>query len=179
MSAAPGDLVQDSIRMGGHRGVYKSRCVGSRRVLAEFIPCTVGSWEYDCTFNFFRLSCLVCVRIFLPSVYKWSSRRWDENEGVGCSMGKQEVLPKSEETCLLSPSLYVDGARSEVKQQQGDIAKRSFRRICVFCGSSRGKKDIFSDVAFKLGRELVGVSFPGYPSTSLKILIYLFRVTIM
>lgn len=70
-------------------------------------------------------------------------------------MGKQEVLPKSEETCLLSPSLYVDGARSEVKQQQGDIAKRSFRRICVFCGSSRGKKDIFSDVAFKLGRELV------------------------
>lgn len=94
-------------------------------------------------------------------------------------MGKQEVLPKSEETCLLSPSLYVDGARSEVKQQQGDIAKRSFRRICVFCGSSRGKKDIFSDVAFKLGRELVGVSFPGYPSTSLKILIYLFRVTIM
>ncbi|XP_024392506.1 probable cytokinin riboside 5'-monophosphate phosphoribohydrolase LOGL10 isoform X2 [Physcomitrium patens] len=34
------------------------------------------------------------------------------------------------------------------------ISKR-FKRICVFCGSSSGKKDIFSSVALSLGRELV------------------------
>ncbi|KAG0580327.1 hypothetical protein KC19_4G164900 [Ceratodon purpureus] len=35
------------------------------------------------------------------------------------------------------------------------IFKRTFKRICVFCGSSSGYKDIFSNVALSLGRELV------------------------
>jgi hypothetical protein len=33
--------------------------------------------------------------------------------------------------------------------------RRTFKRICVFCGSSSGKKDIFSSVALSLGRDLV------------------------
>ncbi|XP_024379351.1 probable cytokinin riboside 5'-monophosphate phosphoribohydrolase LOGL10 [Physcomitrium patens] len=33
-------------------------------------------------------------------------------------------------------------------------AKR-FRRICVFCGSSSGRKDVFTNEALSLGRELV------------------------
>ncbi|KAI5059451.1 hypothetical protein GOP47_0025770 [Adiantum capillus-veneris] len=37
-----------------------------------------------------------------------------------------------------------------------DATKKSkFRRICVFCGSSSGKKRIFSDTALELGKELV------------------------
>ncbi|XP_024369696.1 probable cytokinin riboside 5'-monophosphate phosphoribohydrolase LOGL10 isoform X3 [Physcomitrium patens] len=35
------------------------------------------------------------------------------------------------------------------------IISKRFKRICVFCGSSSGKKDIFSNVALSLGRELV------------------------
>lgn len=30
-----------------------------------------------------------------------------------------------------------------------------FRRICVFCGSSNGRKDVFAHEALSLGRELV------------------------
>lgn len=35
-----------------------------------------------------------------------------------------------------------------------DSSKR-FKKICVFCGSSSGKKGVFSDEALNLGRELV------------------------
>lgn len=43
-------------------------------------------------------------------------------------------------------------------QKLGDLHEsklRTFKRICVFCGSSSGKKDIFSSVALSLGRDLV------------------------
>jgi len=37
-----------------------------------------------------------------------------------------------------------------------DSSKR-FKKICVFCGSSSGKKGVFSNEALNLGRELVSV----------------------
>nr|AFG28179.1 lysine decarboxylase 1 [Huperzia serrata] len=35
------------------------------------------------------------------------------------------------------------------------VKSSKFKRICVFCGSSSGKKSIYSDAALDLGRELV------------------------
>jgi len=34
-----------------------------------------------------------------------------------------------------------------------------FKRVCVFCGSSSGNKDIFGTVALSLGRQLVILIF--------------------
>jgi cytokinin riboside 5'-monophosphate phosphoribohydrolase len=39
-----------------------------------------------------------------------------------------------------------------------------FRRICVFCGSSHGKKKSYQDAAVELGKELVRPSSPSSPS---------------
>ncbi|KAJ7518007.1 hypothetical protein O6H91_21G050400 [Diphasiastrum complanatum] len=36
-----------------------------------------------------------------------------------------------------------------------ESSKSRFRRICVFCGSSSGKKSSYSDAALDLGKELV------------------------
>lgn len=38
-------------------------------------------------------------------------------------------------------------------------APSRFRRICVFCGSSKGKKTSYQDAAVELGQELVHVTF--------------------
>jgi hypothetical protein len=35
------------------------------------------------------------------------------------------------------------------------VATSRFRRICVFCGSSQGKKKSYQDAAVELGEELV------------------------
>ena len=35
------------------------------------------------------------------------------------------------------------------------MAASRFRRICVFCGSSKGKKTSYQEAAVELGRELV------------------------
>jgi hypothetical protein len=35
------------------------------------------------------------------------------------------------------------------------MAASRFRRICVFCGSSKGKKTSYQDAAVELGKELV------------------------
>lgn len=41
------------------------------------------------------------------------------------------------------------------------VVPSRFRRICVFCGSSHGKKKSYQDAAIELGKELVGfVSLP-------------------
>ena len=36
-----------------------------------------------------------------------------------------------------------------------ETQQSKFRRICVFCGSSQGKKSSYQDAAIELGRELV------------------------
>lgn len=35
------------------------------------------------------------------------------------------------------------------------LPSKRFKKICVFCGSSSGKKGVFSNEALNLGRELV------------------------
>jgi len=42
-----------------------------------------------------------------------------------------------------------------VAEKTVDPVTRGFERICVFCGSSSGKKVIYTDVAVELGTELV------------------------
>ena len=58
------------------------------------------------------------------------------------------------------------GAKQELKQETPSVVmpyvekplfpSKRFKKICVFCGSSSGKKGVFSNEALNLGRELVG-----------------------
>lgn len=57
-------------------------------------------------------------------------------------------MGKEEQHELLEPYLPYN------LENEARVSKR-FKRICVFCGSSNGKKDIFNTVAYCLGRELV------------------------
>ncbi|CAI9117064.1 OLC1v1018388C1 [Oldenlandia corymbosa var. corymbosa] len=43
----------------------------------------------------------------------------------------------------------------EVEDQEVGGRKSRFKRVCVFCGSSPGKRNCFKDAAVELGRELV------------------------
>lgn len=38
---------------------------------------------------------------------------------------------------------------------QSEVQLSKFKRICVFCGSSQGKKSSYQDAAIELGKELV------------------------
>ncbi|KAD7479807.1 hypothetical protein E3N88_02943 [Mikania micrantha] len=40
-------------------------------------------------------------------------------------------------------------------EREGDKVESKFKRICVFCGSSQGKKTSYQDAAIELGKELV------------------------
>ncbi|CAK9180355.1 unnamed protein product [Ilex paraguariensis] len=40
--------------------------------------------------------------------------------------------------------------------------KSRFRRVCVFCGSSTGKRNCYKDAALELGKELKALSKPSY-----------------
>ncbi|KAL4340204.1 hypothetical protein GQ457_08G012210 [Hibiscus cannabinus] len=40
-------------------------------------------------------------------------------------------------------------------EMESETHQSKFRRICVFCGSSQGKKSSYQDAAIELGRELV------------------------
>lgn len=43
-----------------------------------------------------------------------------------------------------------------MERESGVVVKGSkFKRICVFCGSSQGKKSSYQDAAIELGKELV------------------------
>lgn len=59
--------------------------------------------------------------------------------------------PKVGELLLLQR----ESAPALAKERKQHSKLRTFKRICVFCGSSSGKKDIFSNVALSLGRDLV------------------------
>ncbi|RWW55342.1 hypothetical protein BHE74_00038040 [Ensete ventricosum] len=56
--------------------------------------------------------------------------------------------------------------RMEGGQQEAKASK--FRRICVFCGSSQGKKSSYQDAAIELGKELVCSSSSSSSSSSLR-----------
>lgn len=38
---------------------------------------------------------------------------------------------------------------------EGAMTQSRFKRICVFCGSSQGKKSSYQEAAIQLGKELV------------------------
>ncbi|KAK1553771.1 hypothetical protein Q3G72_003479 [Acer saccharum] len=40
-------------------------------------------------------------------------------------------------------------------EEKKTVMKPRFKRVCVFCGSSTGKRDCYSDAALELGKELV------------------------
>lgn len=45
---------------------------------------------------------------------------------------------------------------------ESEIKQSRFKRICVFCGSSQGKKSSYQDAAIELGKELVFMLFLHY-----------------
>lgn len=52
--------------------------------------------------------------------------------------------------------------KMEIKEEEAAIevmVPSRFRRICVFCGSSQGKKKSYQDAAVELGKELVHIFF--------------------
>lgn len=40
-------------------------------------------------------------------------------------------------------------------EREREMKQSKFQRICVFCGSSPGKKSTYREAAIELGRELV------------------------
>jgi predicted Rossmann-fold nucleotide-binding protein len=40
--------------------------------------------------------------------------------------------------------------------EEGNTRSSKFKRVCVFCGSNSGNRQVFSDAAIELGDELVG-----------------------
>ena len=62
--------------------------------------------------------------------------------------------------CRGRDKLYIDidteGER--VMEREGEMKLSKFKRICVFCGSSQGKKSSYQDAAIELGNELVLIS---------------------
>ncbi|KAH7567045.1 hypothetical protein JRO89_XS07G0010100 [Xanthoceras sorbifolium] len=45
--------------------------------------------------------------------------------------------------------------KREMEEKKTVLLKSRFKRVCVFCGSSTGKRDCYSDAALELGKELV------------------------
>jgi hypothetical protein len=59
------------------------------------------------------------------------------------------------------------GDEMEMKEESVEarvqvMAVSRFRRICVFCGSSKGKKTSYQDAAVELGKELVRTHLPSF-----------------
>lgn len=85
---------------------------------------------------------------------------------------EKRLIKTGEET---TGEQMVEGVMGNVKVEQEEATaeaerkeiscNQTFKRICVFCGSSSGYKEIFSDVALSLGRELVS-NIPSPPSQS-------------
>jgi hypothetical protein len=48
-----------------------------------------------------------------------------------------------------------DRDREGGMEREKEMKQSKFKRICVFCGSSPGKKSSYRDAAIELGRELV------------------------
>lgn len=42
-------------------------------------------------------------------------------------------------------------------ERQIEMKQSKFKRVCVFCGSSPGKKSSYKDAAIELGKELVTI----------------------
>jgi hypothetical protein len=72
------------------------------------------------------------------------------------SMGNRDINIQEADVGMQSATLKPFENEEETSVMMGNVApSKRFRRICVFCGSSSGKKDVFSNEALSLGRELV------------------------
>lgn len=50
---------------------------------------------------------------------------------------------------------YTHIYREREMEGEKEMKQSKFKRVCVFCGSSPGKKSSYKDAAIELGRELV------------------------
>lgn len=50
------------------------------------------------------------------------------------------------------------GLKGEVMDNEREVVKSKFKSVCVFCGSSIGKRDCYRDAAIELAQELVKLS---------------------
>lgn len=106
----------------------------------------IRSWSTDSQVQGFFLVFLVA-----GSFFRGFSCGRGPGEAMVGSMGK---LPGEHEVAGVCPP-----SAAALLAKERSAGKRIFKSICVFCGSSSGKKDIFSSVALSLGRELVCAAF--------------------
>lgn len=52
-------------------------------------------------------------------------------------------------------------------ERQSEVKASRFKRICVFCGSSQGKKTSYQEAAIQLGEVLV------FPNLSLSLMMFM------
>ena len=67
-------------------------------------------------------------------------------------MGAKQMMEQE------TPAVVVPYVEKE-KMMMSSCPSKRFKKICVFCGSSSGKKGVFSNEALNLGRELVCLMF--------------------
>lgn len=79
--------------------------------------------------------------------------------GSSCStrMGNRDIIVQETDVGMQSATLK--SFETETLVMGNVTPSKRFRRICVFCGSSSGKKDVFSNEALSLGRELVSIIY--------------------
>lgn len=59
--------------------------------------------------------------------------------------------PKSKPTTINPKELE----KAQVIDMEEEAVRSRFKRVCVFCGSSTGKRECYKDAAIELGQELV------------------------
>jgi NAD(P)H-hydrate repair Nnr-like enzyme with NAD(P)H-hydrate dehydratase domain len=55
------------------------------------------------------------------------------------------------------------------REREMEETKSIFKRVCVFCGSSSGKKASYQEAAVELGKELVTLKSPSLSPLSLSL----------
>jgi hypothetical protein len=67
--------------------------------------------------------------------------------------GDREGISSKHSCCSLFSG--EEGERERERDMDMEMKQSRFKRICVFCGSSPGKKSSYKDAAIELGKELV------------------------
>ncbi|RWV96356.1 hypothetical protein GW17_00040944 [Ensete ventricosum] len=103
--------------------------------------------------------------------WKWREKEDISNEGGRGAAGPSISNTASHNHLLSVHGVFCDSHKERQKQRgrgggdtgeprrmeggQQEAKTSKFRRICVFCGSSQGKKSSYQDAAIELGKELV------------------------
>ena len=56
---------------------------------------------------------------------------------------------------LVNQTAYSQVGIFEKEKMEGKVVSSRFKRVCVFCGSSTGKRNCYRDAAIELAQELV------------------------